>query len=77
MGRVGARLMPISEFSWLGLPEALNRKWAILDTFDMLSPQHDHPQSIATVHRWYRECGFRDIEVFRGPNGVIGRGVKV
>jgi len=76
-GRAGARLMPIVEYSHLGLNAELNREWAILDTFDMYSPAHDHPQSVSTVRRWYESEGFVDITVGRGQNGVIGRGRKV
>jgi hypothetical protein len=75
-GRVGARLLPIVEYSNLGLPYELNKEWAILDTFDMYSPAHDHPQSIATVKRWFDEAGFVDVVVKDGPNGVVGRGRK-
>lgn len=75
-GRSGARLLPIVEYSHLGLPPALNREWAILDTFDMYSPAHDHPQSLATVRRWFAEAGFAEIEVRDGPNGVVGRGMR-
>ena len=48
-GRAGARLVPIVEFSHLGLSHQLNKEWAILDTFDMYSPAHDHPQSMKKV----------------------------
>ena len=74
-GRVGARVLPISEFSYLGLPPNINRQWAILDTFDMLSPRFDYPQSLSTVRTWFEACNFSDVVVFRGPNGIIGRGV--
>lgn len=73
-GRVGARLVPIVEYSHLGLPRELNVQWAILDTFDMYSPAHDHPQSLEAVNRWFQEAGFEDIRVRRGPNGVVGSG---
>jgi SAM-dependent methyltransferase len=73
-GRVGARALPIAEYSHLGLSAPINRDWAILDTFDMLSPQFDSPQSPHTVKAWFEGAGFRDIEVFRGPNGVVARG---
>jgi SAM-dependent methyltransferase len=74
LGRAGARLVPIVEYSHLGLPPTLNVQWAILDTFDMYSPAHDHPQSLETVDRWFRAVGFEDMEVRRGPDGVVGRG---
>src|SRR5439155_15016995 len=41
------------------------REWALLNTFDMLAPEHDHPQSADTLAEWFREAGLREIEVFR------------
>ena len=73
-GRAGARLSPIVEYSYLGLKPEVNKQWAILDTFDMYSPAHDHPQTIEAVRRWFAEIEFEDVEVARGPNGIIGRG---
>jgi SAM-dependent methyltransferase len=74
-GRAGARLLPIVEYSHLGLPRELNKEWAILDTFDMYAPAHDHPQSPATVKRWFETAGLIDITVRYGPNGIIGKGI--
>jgi len=73
-GRAGARLVPIVEYSHLGLTPEVNRDWAILDTFDMYSPAHDHPQSVAIIKRWFEDAGFERIVVGYGPNGVIGKG---
>jgi 2-polyprenyl-3-methyl-5-hydroxy-6-metoxy-1,4-benzoquinol methylase len=73
-GRAGGRLMPIVEYSHLGLPPKLNVQWAILDTFDMYSPAHDHPQTLDSVVRWFRREGFVEINVRRGLNGVVGSG---
>lgn len=75
-GRAGARLVPIVEYSHLGLSPELNRQWAILDTFDMYSPAHDHPQSLADVRHWFESAGFIEIDVRYGPNGVVGTGKK-
>lgn len=75
-GRAGARMVPIVEYSHLGLPRDLNVEWAILDTFDMYSPAHDHPQSLDTVTRWFREAAFENISVRPGPNGVVGSGFR-
>ncbi len=75
-GRAGARLVPILEYSHLGVPPQLNREMAVLDTFDMYSPAHDHPQSISTVRRWFADAGFERVFVGRGPNGIVGRGVR-
>ncbi|MHB2025428.1 MAG: class I SAM-dependent methyltransferase [Elusimicrobiota bacterium] len=75
-GRAGARLVPIAEYSHLGIPRNLNQDWAILDTFDMYAPEHDHPQSLATIKRWFCDAGLSNVQVRNGFNGVIGRGVK-
>jgi SAM-dependent methyltransferase len=75
-GRAASRLLPIVQYDHLRLPPSLNREWAILDTFDMYSPAHDHPQTLSTVRRWYLEAGFVDVMVTYGPNGVIARGCR-
>lgn len=74
LGRTGARLLPIVQYDHLGLSRKLNRDWAVLDTFDMYAPAHDHPQTLGTVRQWYRDAGFVDVTVAYGPNGVIARG---
>ena len=52
------------------------RELSELDTFDMLAPAHDHPQTLATVEQWYRQAGLQDIRVRKGWNGVEAKGVK-
>ena len=73
-GRAGARLLPIVEYSHLGLPRKLNEEWAILDTFDMYAPEHDHPQSLRTVRHWFESNGLVAVTVREGPNGFVGKG---
>jgi 2-polyprenyl-3-methyl-5-hydroxy-6-metoxy-1,4-benzoquinol methylase len=73
-GRAGARLIPIVEYSHLGLTPEVNEEWAILDTFDMYAPAHDHPQTQQTVKKWFEEAGFMDISVRPGPNGIVAKG---
>ena len=75
-GRIGAGVSPIVEYAHLGISPEINREWAILDTFDMYSPAHDHPQSLRAVKRWFSEAGFIDAFVWYGPNGIVGRGEK-
>ncbi len=76
-GPFGARILPISNYSHLGIPYDLNKQWSILDTFDMYSPAHDHPQSIRAVRRWFQEATFKDIEVRYGTNGIVGKGTRI
>lgn len=58
------------------LNEDILREWAILDTFDMLSPAYDIPQSLETVRDWFEEKELTDIDVHYGYNGIEGRGKK-
>jgi SAM-dependent methyltransferase len=60
---------PLSNASYLD--------WAILDTFDMLSPKYDQPQSFDTVRRWFQEGGFRDIEIRATYGKIDARGIKL
>jgi SAM-dependent methyltransferase len=74
LGQVGLRLLPIANYPMLGLSSAQSLSWAILDTFDMYSPKHDHPQTVAVVRSWFKEAGFDEVDVRFGPNGIVGRG---
>jgi SAM-dependent methyltransferase len=74
LGRLGPRLLPIVHYPPLGLSPELARQWAVLDTFDMYSPAHDHPQSLAAVRSWFDTAGFVDVAVEYGLNGVVARG---
>jgi len=51
------------------------REWAVLNTYDMLAPAHDHPQSAPTVLGWLREAGLTNYEVFRKGH-LIARGAR-
>jgi SAM-dependent methyltransferase len=56
--------------------DATLREWAHLDTFDMLSPVYDHPQTKRAFRDWFQEAGLEQIEVQSGYNGYEGRGRK-
>ncbi|MBI5572738.1 MAG: methyltransferase domain-containing protein [Desulfomonile tiedjei] len=74
---INKSLFVISDYRGrLALSDDLLKEWAILDTFDGLSPQFDRPQFLSTVKRWFAEAGFTDVEVFPGYNGIVGRGTK-
>jgi SAM-dependent methyltransferase len=57
--------------------DATLREWAILDSFDVLSPAYDSPQTLETLREWFQAAPLRDVEVQYGYNGIEGRGVKV
>jgi SAM-dependent methyltransferase len=48
--------------------------WAILDTFDALSPRYDEPQTLETVQEWVREAELADADVRYGGNGIVVTG---
>lgn len=51
------------------------KEWAVLDTFDMLAPAFDQPQTEGTLARWFDAAGLKDVEVFRS-GFLVGRGSR-
>lgn len=70
-GKIFMRMLPVASAYLQEVP--LNdedfREWVRLDTFDMYSPAHDHPQKFSTVASWLQEAGFTDVR--RHPHGGI------
>jgi SAM-dependent methyltransferase len=74
IGRLVNRFLPVCDIRRTfpsGLDERALREWVILDTFDMFSPAHDHPQRLQTVVRWFTEYGLEKVmgSVVRYGNG--------
>jgi hypothetical protein len=46
-------------------------EWAVLDTFDMLAPAHDHPQTAKTLREWFDRAGLEDVYIGR-PGHLVG-----
>jgi SAM-dependent methyltransferase len=65
-------LVPLKDYRGVlpGLTLQQQIDWSILDTFDMLSPAFDLPQSLRTMQRWCDEAGLVDVTVRRGGNGI-------
>ena len=63
MNRVGlhplTRFLPIPDLAIMpkGLTSDQLKEWVVLDTFDMLSPEYDNPQRIATVAKMFERAG--------------------
>lgn len=51
-------------------PEQIE-SWAILDTFDALSPQYDEPQTAETLATWCAEARLEDVEIRAAGNGLV------
>jgi 2-polyprenyl-3-methyl-5-hydroxy-6-metoxy-1,4-benzoquinol methylase/uncharacterized protein YbaR (Trm112 family) len=76
LGRVLKRAIPVTYYAgaYPLSPQQIN-EWALLDTFDMLAPEYDKPQTPATVRRWLDGAGLAGVEVFRAGH-LVGRGRK-
>jgi SAM-dependent methyltransferase len=75
-GRKLRRLIPVANYEGI---YALSPKqlcdWALLDTFDMLAPVHDHPISVSALRSWFAEADLGAVEVFKA-GVLVGRAVK-
>lgn len=77
LGRYFNRALLIADYRGVAnLPKAQLKELALLDTFDMLSPAYDQPQSLKTIRQWFQKSYLTDCEVAYGHNGIVGRGVK-
>lgn len=86
MSKVGlgalTRFLPMVDLRYFpkGLSKAQLREWTVLDTFDMFSPEHDHPQRVQDVAAMFRRAGAEvtfagRVDVGTGLATVV-RGVK-
>ena len=76
LGRVLKRIVPVADYTGrFPLSEKQLKEWALLDTFDMLAPTYDNPQSAATVRQWFDEAGLVDVEVGHWSH-LVGRGTR-
>ena len=72
VGRALKRVVPIVDYGdELPLTREQRREWAVLDTFDMFAPAHDHPQTAAQARRWMDEAEMTDVEVERVGHLVL------
>lgn len=65
VGKFVNRFLPLCDIDGTlppNLPYAQLRELCVLDTFDMFSPEHDHPQTLRTVGRWCEQYGLVDVK---------------
>jgi hypothetical protein len=68
------RLIPVANYvGILPLSQRQHLEWSLLDTFDMLAPEFDHPQTPETVTSWLRGAGLEQIEALKAGH-LVGRG---
>ena len=76
-GKALKRLIPVADYTGIfGLSDQQLKEWALLDTFDMLAPEYDNPQTAAGIKAWAETAGLCEIEVLHASHLVV-RGRKV
>lgn len=77
IGRLLKRIVPVADYTGrYPLSEKQLREWALLDTFDMLAPSYDNPQSESTVRKFFEEARLVNIEIAHCGH-LVGRGCKL
>jgi ubiquinone/menaquinone biosynthesis C-methylase UbiE/uncharacterized protein YbaR (Trm112 family) len=75
-GTILKRIVPVADYTGVyPLSDKQLIDWALLDTFDMLAPKYDNPQTANTVKNWLVKSGLINIEVFHASH-LVGRGTK-
>jgi SAM-dependent methyltransferase len=70
------RIVPVSDYTGrIPLSDQQLKEWALLDTFDMLAPTYDNPQSAATIRHWFEQAGLQEIQLGHWGH-LVGRGIK-
>lgn len=76
MAHALSRLVPVANYEGVyPLHAAQLDEWALLDTFDWLSPIYDKPQTATALRRWFEEAGFASVEIVRAGH-LVGRGQR-
>jgi 2-polyprenyl-3-methyl-5-hydroxy-6-metoxy-1,4-benzoquinol methylase len=78
LGKALSRLVPICVHDgFMGKVSPQEEvRWAVLETFDALTPAYDRPRSLRTLRRWFEREGLVDVEAFclnHGLNYARGR----
>ena len=75
-GRLLKRLIPVADYTGIyPLNQRQLEEWALLDTFDMLGPRYDSPQTAITIRTWMIDAGMQHVEVLH-VNLLVVRGIK-
>jgi ubiquinone/menaquinone biosynthesis C-methylase UbiE len=71
VGRFLTAVVPCWNYTGLlPLDDEELRAWAILDTYDALSPRYDFPQTVAAVREWCDAAGLVEVTVREAGNGI-------
>lgn len=74
LGRGLQRIVPVVDYTGIyPLSAQQLKEWALLDTFDMLAPQYDNPQTEVTARRWFEMANMSHIEILHEGH-LVARG---
>lgn len=63
-GKFLMRFIPVANYTDIyPLTKEQILDWALLDTFDMLSPKYDYPQTKNTIFKWMLDANLQNIEI--------------
>jgi SAM-dependent methyltransferase len=75
-GKYLKRIVPVANYDGLlPLNERQLHEWALLDTFDWLSPAYDNPQTRLSARAYMEQAGMENIEVLKAGH-LVARGSK-
>jgi SAM-dependent methyltransferase len=76
VGKLLKRTIPVANYDGLlPLTEIQMREWALLDTFDWLSPAYDNPQTNRSARTYMEQAKMEQIEVLKAGH-LVTRGRK-
>jgi 2-polyprenyl-3-methyl-5-hydroxy-6-metoxy-1,4-benzoquinol methylase len=76
IGQLARRIVPVANYEGIyPLNEKQLLEWAILDTFDWLSPKYDRPQTPQKLRYWLVGAGLENVDVLKVYH-LVGRGQK-
>jgi SAM-dependent methyltransferase len=76
VSKIASIVLGIADYRGLySIEDAKMKELCLLDTFDKLSPRHDHPQTLRAISRWLEEAQLEAAEAAPGHNGIEARGI--
>jgi len=76
VGKIIKKIVPVANYEDIyPLSKKQLEEWAVLDTFDWLSPVYDNPQKPSTLVTWMQDSEMQEIEVVKAGH-LVARGVK-
>ena len=65
LGKMLSRLIPVVNYrlDYTHISDDLLKEWSFLDTYDMLAPKYDKPQTIKTITKWAKDANVKNIKV--------------